>query len=396
MRMKLIVFVACASLTLGGLASECSAGSKTANDAVAGTTAACARRIVGKANGARLGGSAWRPAERWRGFNLLGMFLSRRHAPPPASDPNFARTPGFFTEDEFRWIHDWGFNFARLPLDYRCWIKGDDWAAIDESAVRKIDAAIAFGRKWGVHVQLCFHRAPGFCINPPTEPRDLFSDAEALRVCARHWSFFARRYRGIPNEELTFDLFNEPSYSESRARTNIVRVVRHLVEAIRGEDPSRMIMADGYFCGRDPITELYSSPEIAQSLHMYDPMNISHYKAPWWGGHDQPLAVWPPKGFADGVSFLEEKYYRKWDSAEKVGVFLFVGECGCYRETPHEVALAWMKDQLTLWKRRGYGWALWNLRGAFGILDSGRVDVAYEDFEGHKLDRKYLRLLQEN
>lgn len=147
-----------------------------------------------------------------------------------------------------------GLYFARLPLDYRCWIKGDDWAAIDEDAVRKIDAAIAFGRKWGVHVQLCFHRAPGFCINPPAEPKDLFSDEEALRVCSRHWSFFARRYRGIPNEELTFDLFNEPSYSESRTRTNIVRVVRHLVEAIRREDPIRMIMADGYFCGRDPIT----------------------------------------------------------------------------------------------------------------------------------------------
>jgi endoglucanase len=41
------------------------------------------------------------------------------------------------------------------------------------------------------------------------------------------------------------------------------------------------------------------------------------------------------------------------------------------------------------------GYALWNLRGAFGILDSGREDVAYEDWHGHKLDRKLLSLLQE-
>jgi endoglucanase len=36
---------------------------------------------------------------------------------------------------------------------------------------------------------------------------------------------------------------------------------------------------------------------------------------------------------------------------------------------------------------------MWNLRGSFGIVDSGRADVAYEDFQGHKLDRKMLDLL---
>ena len=40
------------------------------------------------------------------------------------------------------------------------------------------------------------------------------------------------------------------------------------------------------------------------------------------------------------------------------------------------------------------GWALWNLRGSIGILDSERADVEYEDYEGHKLDRKMLELLQ--
>ena len=41
------------------------------------------------------------------------------------------------------------------------------------------------------------------------------------------------------------------------------------------------------------------------------------------------------------------------------------------------------------------GYSLWNLRGTFGIVDSDRVDVAYEEWQGHKLDRKLLDLLQE-
>jgi len=31
--------------------------------------------------------------------------------------------------------------------------------------------------------------------------------------------------------------------------------------------------------------------------------------------------------------------------------------------------------------------------GDFGVLDSGRTDVAYEDWYGHKLDKKFLDLL---
>ena len=35
-----------------------------------------------------------------------------------------------------------------------------------------------------------------------------------------------------------------------------------------------------------------------------------------------------------------------------------------------------------LWREMGWGWAMWNFRGSFGILDSGRDDVDYEDFRG--------------
>jgi endoglucanase len=56
------------------------------------------------------------------------------------------------------------------------------------------------------------------------------------------------------------------------------------------------------------------------------------------------------------------------------------------------VALAWMEDNLSLWKAAGWGFSLWNLRGSFGLMDSERQDVQYEDFKGHKLDRKMLEL----
>jgi endoglucanase len=57
------------------------------------------------------------------------------------------------------------------------------------------------------------------------------------------------------------------------------------------------------------------------------------------------------------------------------------------------VVLAWMRDSLELWKEAGWGWAMWNFRGSFGILDSNRTDIKYEEFRGHKLDREMLALL---
>ncbi len=35
-----------------------------------------------------------------------------------------------------------------------------------------------------------------------------------------------------------------------------------------------------------------------------------------------------------------------------------------------------------------------NLRGDFGVLDSNRADVPYEEHKGHKLDRRMLELLR--
>ena len=73
---------------------------------------------------------------------------------------------------------------------------------------------------------------------------------------------------------------------------------------------------------------------------------------------------------------------------------IHVGEWGCFNKTPHEVALAWMTDCLSVWKQAGWGNSMWNLRGSFGVMDSERADVQYEEFKGHKLDRKMLELLR--
>jgi hypothetical protein len=70
------------------------------------------------------------------------------------------------------------------------------------------------------------------------------------------------------------------------------------------------------------------------------------------------------------------------------------GECGCWNKTPHDVFLAWFGDALDILTANKIGYSLWNFKGDFGILNSGRKDVDYEDWHGNKLDTKLLQLLK--
>lgn len=485
-----------------------------------------------------------RPATRWRGFNLLEMFVWPTNDPSPA-----------YREWDFQKIREWGFNFVRLPIDYRYFTHGKDWNILDEERLKVVDRAIELGEKYDIHVQICLHRAPGYCVNPTgTEPADLFSDAEAQKVFARYWGAFARRWKKWPNRRVSFDLVNEPpKISEEK----YVAAIRPAIAAIREEDPDRLIFSDGRDGGNLPTFSLAGELGIAQAMRGYKPMSVSHFGAPWCAGLTTSLPpIWPLDPFApegilagvgkaklrsplviedvppctlslhfggvsekvtvrvtgdgtkladftfrpkkgdplwrsvavhpkwkilqgdymgvetarvertvkrleislangdwchltgvrltaddgrtallrisprfaparhftqrfagfdaphpfvpteanttssralpreEGLRWLEENNFKTWDQFAERGGFVMMGEFGAFRNCPHDIALAWMEDNLRLLKKRNWGWALWNLRGTFGILDSNRKDVDYEACEGHQLDRQMLNLLQ--
>ena len=325
-----------------------------------------------------------RPKKRWRGVNLLDML---------SIDYN---EKGGFKEEDFEILQDFGFNFARLPLDYRYWIKGRDrtrWTEFDEDALKLVDEAVEMGRRHKIHVQLCLHRIPGYTSGVPAEPTSIFDDDEALKAACLHWATLAGRYRGIPGKELSFNLFNEPDYMRE---AKYARVVRELVAAIRAKDPERFIVADGLGYGRIAPTSLCGVKGLGFGWHCYDPFFVTHHQTPW----NDPKSVsetprWPVDSTDPRKWLIKDIYTSKeWDDAIAAGTFVCVGEFGVWKKTRHDVALGLMEDQLRLWRALNCGWALWGLYGGFGILDSGRDDVEYEDYRGHKLDRKMLELLK--
>jgi aryl-phospho-beta-D-glucosidase BglC (GH1 family) len=216
---------------------------------------------------------------RWRGFNLLEKFTLRDDRP--------------YLEWDFDFLAQSGFDFVRLPTDYRIWTEAP--GKYREAPLREIDQAIAWGKSHKVHVNLALHRAPGYCVNrTPPEPLDLFGSdsgaAEARHQFADQWRMLATRYRGVPPSELSFNLVNEPS---EVAGSKYFRVAEGAVQAIRDVDPERLIIADGANYGRLPVPELVGLG-IAQSTRGYSPFQLSHYRAHWVDGSDQwPVPTWP-------------------------------------------------------------------------------------------------------
>lgn len=474
----------------------------------------------------------WLPASYdklpyWRGFNLPNRLIKGTSLDTP------------FEESDFQMIHELGFNFVRIPMDYRNWIVNGDASKINEEFFKELDQVVAWGEKYRIHVSFCIHSAPGFTVYK--RPHTLWDNPETQRICAMHWAYFAKRYKGIPNTRLSFNLFNEPNGTSTEVYIN---VVKKMAEAIRQIDPDRLIIADGFEWAHDPVPELVPL-KVAQAGRCYVPHSITHYNASWIKGSNfwtEPL--WPvplvssvlygprnplqkgplqlsgafPAGArltaavatgsshgkfviaADGDTIVEEEFAnpgamskeaqgihvvydpklrkeitavlpkaakvitlecasgsltklislslqpvadgrtyglplvldygfsmkpnqvlfqpeqsgKPWVAAfeedgdfiwrtevakwvqlrDQNGIGVMLGEFGCYNTAPHDVTLRWMEDVLKNCRKGNVGWALWMFRGDFGVLDSKRKDVTYEDYQGHKLDRKMLEILQ--
>ena len=337
-------------------------------------------------------GPAARPQPRiprWRGFNLSGWSRGRRVLA--------------FSESDFEWMAAWGFNFARLPLSYWAWSDPKDWMRIDAGALEPVDDAIEMGRRHGVYINLCLHRIPGYCVNGrELEPHQLFDSPGdsmqlALDAATHHWRFLAERYRDVPSSRLSFDLFNEPPFMADQSR--YVEIARALIAAIREVSPERLIVADGADIGQTPgdgPRRRGHRPEHArlpaeddQPLHgrlgasrrvrVPRAAHLAH-------GRQARRALGPRKAAGRAHHQVEAPDRPRCARSTSAS-----GAASARRPT-RPASAGWGTCSRS-GRQAGWGWAMWNLRGPFGIVDSERSDVAYEDFRGHKLDRKMLELL---
>jgi len=467
-------------------------------------------------------------SKNFRGFNLLGKV-----------DVGWSNNG--YSEEEFIILQDLGFNFIRLPLDYRTYTTPGNWYDFQEHEIAEIDNAIAWGKQYGVHVCIDLHHAPGYCVNPSIVPTnqnlDLWTDATAQDVFVKHWAFFAERYRDIPYTELSFNLVNEPKDLDE---ATYMKVMKKAIDKIQSISPDRVIFVDGLNFARDVVPSLRNEKNVIQSIHVYDPMGLTHYKAEWVTGSETwPLPVWPMADISqyifgpvqsqyqsplvlegtflkdseiiinvkqvsnrsvlqiklndtqilnkeficgptlgedwteivntqwgyqnisgkdysailpsdgtrltfsntagDWMSFnritirsgsgeiviipaktqwgIKQDLYKitadgkltdsdgnlllpfsdfrnNLELARSENITVMIQEFGVYNKTPYDVTIDYFEDVVSTFRQSNIGFAMWNMIGTMGIINSGRPDCDYEEYRGKQIDRKMTNIMQ--
>lgn len=321
------------------------------------------------------------------GFNFLWMYIGGTDQQPLPPD-----------EQALDFMADFGFNFVRVPTDYRFWTKDFDYFHPNEAVFAYFDRYLEACRSRGFQMSLNLHRAPGYCINRnDLERHNLWVDPVAQDAFVFLWETFARRYQGIPSESLSFDLLNEPPNvgQYGLTRENHAALMQRTVAAIRAIDPAREIVIDGLGGGHLAMPEL-ADLGVVHSGRGYQPMPVSHHRATWWPGHEDAPAPMYPGIEWEGRTWNRQglhEFYQPWRAVEAAGARVHIGEFGCYNKTPNDIALRWFADLFDVYKEFGWGYSLWNFAGDFGIVQHGRPGARYEELHGYQVDRDLLDLM---
>lgn len=322
------------------------------------------------------------------GFNFLWMYSPGRQSGP--------REPDLRALD---FVAAQGFDFVRIPANYWFWVRDFDYANPDRRVLDFFDRYLRACQDRGLHLCLNLHRAPGYCINrPDLERHNLWQDQVAQDAFCAMWQDFARRWRGVAPEDLSFDLVNEPPEPGQYGCTREVHaaLMRRVMAAIRQADPDRPIVLDGLGGGNLAMPEL-ADAGATHSGRGYQPMALSHYEAQWWPGWKDvaQAPVWPGCRH-EGEAWDRERirqHYQPWIAVEAMGVPVHIGEFGCWDHTPQAVALAWFEDLLSLFREFRWGYSLWEFEGAFGIVGHQRPGTNWRTMDGYQVDRDLMDLL---
>lgn len=329
---------------------------------------------------------------RYYGFNYLWMF----NAPKGVASPLDVK----INERELDFAAAMGCNFVRIPLDYRYWVRDFCYGEADEGMLAKVDECVLAVVSRGMHCSLNLHRAPGYCINGnELEKHNLWIDREAQEAFVAQWQAFAVRYVGLSPAALSFDLLNEPPNigQYGMTRENHAALMRRTAAAIREVSPGRPITLDGLGGGNIAMPEL-ADLGVTMSTRGYQPMTVTHFNASWCDETRGLPAPRYPGTVYNGKTWNQEtllEHYRPWKTLADAGVAVHIGEFGIYNRVDNSLALRWFRDVLSVFRKLGWGYALWNFAGPFGIVDHGRPGTRWETIDGFRVDREMYELFKE-
>jgi aryl-phospho-beta-D-glucosidase BglC (GH1 family) len=254
-----------------------------------------------------------------------------------------------------------------------------------------------------------------------TAMKDKIAANDSFRNAATRWwrnfsGHVAHQGQYTPENTL-FELLNEPEASfddVERYRT----AMGQFISAVRASAPDYTVVVGGNRWNvaeaiYDGLKTPFADPNLVYTFHFYFPKEFTHQgidsfgpfyqqlrNVPWDVGpgamSESELAGYPPS-VRTALEAYNRKSHRKADlrgAFERLkdwcdghGEIAWLGEFGVYSHAARpEQRAAWIRDVRELAEEHGFGWAMWEARGGFGLF-------LPDDSRPLKVDEPVLRAL---
>lgn len=282
-----------------------------------------------------------------RGVNIIGY------------DPLWRdRSKARFHDQQFRLIHEAGFQNVRINLHPFRDAKADTAERLPASYLAALDWAVAQSLANKLMVVLDFH-----------EFQTMAKDPEGKKAAfLGTWRQLAEHCRNLP-DDVIFELLNEPNGKLTPELWN--QYAREALAVVRQSNPRRtVIIGPGQWNNIGQLDKLQLPDDdrnLIVTVHYYSPFAFTHQGAPWAGQKDKLGVAWT--GSEKEQQAIVGDFRRAQDWAEKHHRPLYLGEFGAYDKAAMDSRVRWTSFVARTAERLGWSWAYWQFDGDFIVYD---------------------------
>jgi endoglucanase len=321
------------------------------------------------------------------GINLSGWFAG-------SDDFSGHHLETFTGPIDLKLIHDMGFDSVRLGIDPSLIARHGSLTPANPQALAALDRA--------VDEILANHLAVMLCVFPTDDYKHNLSTSNGVDDFVLLWRILAAHFVKSDPDRVFLELINEPEVPDPYRWMGIQARVD---EAIRTIDTTHTIIATAANYGSLPdILQLepLRDPNVIYNFHFYEPYQFTHQGASWGASDWVYYKDIPYPATAETLTMQMQNvpgdYARynlylygaaHWDRAAIAGriafaaawarernVPLICNEFGAYRDTANAASRAgWIADVRSSLEENHIGWAMWDYRGNFGVVDRTSTQI---------------------
>jgi len=320
----------------------------------------------------------------------------------------------FITDDDIRYIAQKGFDHIRLPIDEeRLWDVDEKQI---ETAFAKMLWCIDESLKNNLKVIIDLHILRSHHFNNSNNSEGamtLWIDPKAQDRFLDIWTQLSAVLKNYPTDMVAYELMNEPV---APTHDDWNRLIKKAMTHIRALEPDRIIFWGSnmwQFAATMPFLEIPENDKnVVLSFHTYEPIMITHYKAPWMlfkdysGAVEYPGISYPAvdcneyfrtadekaieyvklyNGFFDKAKLFENMKIAL-DKAKSLDLQLYCGEFGCLPTVGRKIRLNYYSDIISLFDENNIAYTAWDYKGDFGIRNWDRKNFVNLDEDQGLID----------